>query len=117
MNKADWIQLEEFILEHIKEIDPFARRSPGSGNKGRKGDIVSSCYLNIEAKQRNIKSPFDQKWLDKCLEEIPLHSQKIGIVVTENKDRDKVVHMAWNDFWKIYQDYCKYNNIGIYEND
>lgn len=101
--KKDWEQLEELILEYVKEIDPYAKRCPGSGNKGRKGDIVTLINLGIEIKDRNTKSPYDENWLAKCAEEIPLHSQKIPIVVTRNNQGKIRVHLDFNDFWEIYK--------------
>ena len=103
MKKEDWEQLEEFICQELRELDPYIRRTKGSGNSGEKSDIKTVCGLAIECKQRNTKSPFKQEWLDKVNEEIPLHSDKIGIVVTENKDKDKVVHLVWQDFLEIYK--------------
>ena len=101
--KKDWEQLEELILAYVKELDHYAKRCPGSGNKGRKGDIVTSINLGIEIKDRNTKSPYDEKWLSKCAEEIPLHSQKIPIVVTRNSEGKIRVHLDWSDFWEIYK--------------
>ena len=105
MKKEDWVKLEEFICSELKELDPYIRRTKGSGNCSEKGDIKFSTNLglHIEAKCYKTKSPFNQNWLDKCNEEIPLHSDKIGIVVTENKDGDKVVHLEWRDFFEIFK--------------
>ena len=103
--KKNWEQLEEFVCQELKELDPYIRRTKGSGNKGEKGDIKFSTNLglHIECKCYKTKSPFQQKWLDKVNEEIPLHSDKIGIVITENKDGDKIVHFGWQDFFEIYK--------------
>lgn len=113
--KEKWEQLEEYICQELKELDPHIKRTPGSGNKGCKGDIKFSTNigLHIEAKCYKTKSPFKQEWLDKCISEIPLHSNKIGIVVTENKNKDKVVHLAWQDFLEIYKNYYKVFYQGV----
>ena len=34
-----WQKFEDYIAEILKEIDPYCSRTPGSGNKGIKGDI------------------------------------------------------------------------------
>ena len=109
----DWYKLQEWIARELKELDPYARSTKASGACGEKGDVRNSIGLNIEAKCYKIKSPFKQEWLDKCISEIPLHSDKIGIVVTENKNKDKVVHLAWNDFWEIYKNYYKVFYQGV----
>lgn len=104
MKKENWYKLQEFIAKELQELDPHARSTKGSGSQGEKGDIKNNLGLNIECKCYKIESPFQQKWLNKCVSEIPLHSNKIGIVVTENKNKDKVVHLTWKDFWKIYKE-------------
>lgn len=101
--KKSWEEFEEFILSYIKEIDSYAKRSPGSGNKGRKGDIVTNCGLKIELKERNTKAVYQEKWMQKIIDEVPLHSQDIPILITQNKDKKIRVHMTWEDFWEIYK--------------
>lgn len=101
--KKDWEKLEEWICSELKELDPYIRRTKASGSQGEKGDIKNNLKLNVEAKCYKTKSPFKQEWLDKCISEIPLHSDKIAIVVTENKDKNKVVHLAWQDFFEIFK--------------
>jgi hypothetical protein len=107
MKKEQWKQLEDFICEKVKEIDPYAKRTPGSGNKGRKHDVFTSCGLAIECKCYQKKNVWDVDWLTKCESEVPLHSDKIAIVVTENKDKKKHVHLTFEDFWAIYKEYLK----------
>jgi hypothetical protein len=101
--KKDWRQLEEFIAEILTEIGPYSRRTKGSGNKGEKGDIKTSCGLKIECKLRNIKSVYNEDWMQKIIEEVPLHSQDIPILITKNKEGKIRVHLEWSDFWEIYK--------------
>jgi len=105
MNKEKWEQLEQWICEQLKELDPYIKRTPGSGNGTCKGDIKFSTNLglHIEAKWRNLKSVFNQGWLKKCEEEIPLHSKKIALVITENKDGKRVAHLGAEDFFEIFK--------------
>ena len=105
-----WKLLEHWICERLKELDPHVSRSPGSGNGNCKGDLKFSTNvgLHVEAKYRNLKSVFDQDWIEKCEEEIPLHSQKIAIVVTENKDDKKLVHLDADDFFDLFIELYKY---------
>lgn len=102
--KKDWIKLEELILQDIKEVDKYAKRTPGSGNKGRKGDISTSCKLAIECKDnQSLKNAFKESDMIKIIEEVPLHSQDTPILITRNEDKKIRVHIEWNDFWEIYK--------------
>ena len=102
--KKDWEQLEEFILAYVKELDPYAKRCPGSGNKGRKGDLVTSCGLKIECKDnQSLKNAYKENDMQKIIEEVPLHSQDIPILITRNQDKKIRVHLNWECFWDIYK--------------
>lgn len=100
----DWQKLEDFIVESIKEIDSYAHTTKASGGSTIKGDITNNLSLHIEAKQRNLKSVYNQDWYDKCQEEIPLHSDKIALLCTENKDKKRMVHLSFGDFWDLYKE-------------
>jgi len=100
----DWEQLEEFILSHIQEIDPRARRTPGSGNGNLKGDITTTCGLKIEAKDnQSLKNAYKEEDMKKIIEEVPLHSQDVPILITRNKSKKIRVHIEFEDFWEIYK--------------
>lgn len=102
--KKDWIKLEELILQDIQDVDKHAKRTPGSGNKGRKGDLFTSCGLLIECKDnQSLKSAYKESDMIKIIEEVPLHSQDVPILITRNKEKKIRVHMEWNDFWEIYK--------------
>jgi len=102
--KKEWIKLEEFILQCVKEIDKYVRRSPGSGNKGRKGDLVTNIGLKFEMKDNQaLKSAYKESDMLKIISEVPLHSQDIPILVTRNKEKKIRVHMEFEDFWRIYK--------------
>ncbi|MGD2071863.1 MAG: hypothetical protein PVG65_00030 [Candidatus Thorarchaeota archaeon] len=98
-----WQKLEELIAYICSEVGLYSRPTKGSGNKGEKHDIKTSCGLAIECKYRNIKSVYNEDWMQKIIEEVPLHSQDIPILVTQNKDNKIRVHLEWNDFWEIYK--------------
>ena len=110
MKKENWYKFQEWIAQELKELDPYTRCTKGSGNGGEKGDVKNNVGLNIECKCYKTKSPYNQEWLDKVNTEIPLHSDKIGIVITENKNKVKVVHLSWDDFWEMYKDAYSYKN-------
>ena len=103
MRNKSWQKFEDLICEYIKELDPYVRPTKGSGNKGEKQDIKTSLSLGLELKERNLKSVYNEDWLQKTIEEIPLHSQKIPVLVTRNKEGKIRVHMEWEDFWEIYK--------------
>ena len=103
--KKDWVQLEEYILQHVKEIDDRARRTPGSGNGNLKGDLTTTCGLKIEAKDnQSLKSAYKESDMLKIIAEVPLHSQDVPILITRNKDKKIRIHMEFDDFWEIYKE-------------
>lgn len=105
MNKKKWFLFQEWVANQIKSIDPYARSTKASGACGESGDVKNDLGLNIECKCYNTNSPYSQEWLDKCNSEIPLHADKIAIVVTQNKENKKVVHLNAEDFFRIYKRY------------
>jgi len=110
MKQEKWFLLQEWVADELKDIDPYARSTKQSGGGSEKGDVRNSCGLNCECKCYNTKSPYQEKWLAKCQEEIPLHSDKIAIVVTENCEGKKRVHIDANDFFEMFKRLWKYEN-------
>jgi len=99
-----WKALEHWICQQLKILDPYIKRTPGSGNGACKGDVKMSTNLglHLEAKYRNQKSPYNQSWLDKTQAEIPLHVNKVAVVITENKEGKKVAHLDAEEFFKMF---------------
>ena len=111
MKKEDWYLLQEWVAEQLREIDPYARSTKGSGNSTEKGDLkLNNAKLHIECKCYKKKNVWDIDWLTKCAEEIPLHSKKTPIVVSENRDGKKIVHLDAEDFFELYKDYWRMKN-------
>lgn len=108
MRNKDWQMLEDFVVQKLKEIDHSAHTTKASGGSTIKGDISNNINLHIECKQRNIKSVYNQDWYEKCQTEVPLHSDKIAIIITENKDKERMVHLSFEDFWEIYKNNLQY---------
>jgi len=98
-----WFRLQEWIANQFQEIDPSARSTKQSGAGHEKGDILNKIFLNVEAKCYQKKNVWEVEWLDKAEQEIPLHSDKMAIVVTENKEGKRHVHLSFEDFWDIYK--------------
>ena len=102
----DWEKFEDYIADKLKEIDPYARASKGSGNKGEKPDIKTTCGLAIECKQKSVKhvSINTEIW-KKLLSEIPLHVSRIPVLALENKDKKRWVALDLDDFLDLYIEY------------
>lgn len=98
--------LESWVVSHLLEIDPFARRTRGSGCGNEIGD-VSNKYCFIECKQKhtqeNIIVPFKEVW-QHLLFRIPESSQKIPIVVNENMYGNKFVTLQAEDFFELLKE-------------
>lgn len=108
----DWEKFEEWCCDQLKELDPSIRRTPGSGNGNISGDLCGQTNfgLHVECKCYNKKNVWNIDWLTKCAEEIPLHSEKVAIVVTENKNNQKIVHLDAEDFFTMYKELWEYKN-------
>lgn len=98
-----WQKFENLICEYLKELDIYVRPTKGSGNKGEKHDIKTSCGLACELKLRNTKSVYNEDWMQKIIDEVPLHSDDIPVLITKNKDGKIRVHLDFKDFWEIYK--------------
>lgn len=104
MKKEDWYLLQEWVAEQLREIDPYARSTKGSGNSTEKGDLkLNNAKLHIECKCYQKKNVWNIDWLQKCSEEIVLHSNKIPIVITENINKEKIAHVYADDFLNLYK--------------
>lgn len=106
----DWQKFEEFIAEILSELGKYSRPTKGSGNSTEKHDIKTSCGLACELKLRNTKSVYNEDWMQKIIDEVPLHSQDIPILITKNNEGKIRVHLDWDDFFTIFKDYWSYNN-------
>jgi len=71
-------------------------------------------YIEKHLTNLSIQSIKDLSFLyyyqNKCQEEVPLHSDKIAIVITENKDKKRMVHLSLEDFWEIYKKALTYDD-------
>jgi hypothetical protein len=97
-------KLEEYVLAMIKEIDPTARLSRGSGCGNDYSDITCSKYF-IECKKRNTID-FNIKesvWLHLNFN-LPINTKKICFMVHENKNNRKLVTLDLGDFFKILKE-------------
>lgn len=111
MNKEKWYLLQEYVAEKLKEIDPYARSTKGSGNCGEQGDVNNSVGLTIECKLRNTQSvQINNEIWEKLCEEIPLHSDRLPLLVLENQKGKRWGVMELDDLINIYIDAYNYRN-------
>ncbi len=98
--------LEEYVVEELKEIDPCSMKTPGSGCGASLGD-VSNKYFFVECKQKltkaNIIVDYKKEYMD-LVGQMPLNTDKIAIIVTENKHGDKFVTLDAGDFFNIVRE-------------
>lgn len=109
MSKEEWFLFQEYIAEILSEIDPHARSTKGSGNKGEQGDVNNKVGLTVECKLRNTKSAQInvEQWKD-LLAEIPLHSERIPLLALKNKEGRKWAVLDLDDFLEMYVELIKY---------
>jgi len=109
MSKEEWFLFQEYIAEILNEIDPHARSTKGSGNKGEQGDVNNKVGLTIECKLRNTKSAQInvEQWKD-LLDEIPLHSERIPLLALKNKEGRKWAVLDLDDFLTMYIELIKF---------
>jgi len=108
-NKKDWFLFQEHIADRLKELDPYARSTKGSGNCGEQGDVNNKCGLTIECKQRNTKSvTINYDTWKKLCEEIPLHSERIPLYALQNQDKKRWAVLDLDDFLDMFIELNKY---------
>ncbi|MEK6880089.1 MAG: hypothetical protein AABY22_10795 [Nanoarchaeota archaeon] len=98
-----WHKLEDYIALKLREIDPFAKHTPGSGNGHKKGDIQNSVNLHIECKERATDSvTINNDVWNKLKAEIPLHVKKTPLLCLENKEGKRWAVLELSDFLNLY---------------
>lgn len=111
MKRPDWKIFEDYIVERLKEIDPYCSRTPGSGNKGIKSDVKTNLPLQIECKQRNTKDiTIRMDVWEKLKGEIPLHTDKTAIYCLEQKDKKRFAVLELDSFLSLFIEYYKLKN-------
>lgn len=103
-----WHKFQEYIAEKLKEIDPYATSTKGSGNCGQKGD-VNNKYILIECKDTDKKSvTFKKDVWDKLKSELPLHSNRIPMYALQDADNNKWAILELDDFLDLFIELIKY---------
>lgn len=96
-------ELESYLTEKFKELGfSNACRSNGSGNKGSLGDISGQDIFVCEAKNRNTESiTIKQETWNKLISSIPLHSNRLPMLVLRNKNKQTFCVMDSEDMFDI----------------
>lgn len=111
MKIPDWKIFEQYIVERLKEIDPYCSRTPGSGNKGIKSDVKTNLPLQIECKQRNTKDiTIRMDVWEKLKGTLPFYLNKIPILALQNKDKKRFVVLELDSFINLFIEYWKLKN-------
>jgi len=98
-------KLEQYILTKVKEIDPQARLSRGSGCGNDIGDITSNI-LYCECKKRNTESiNIKESTWRHLINQLPINTQKLSIMALENKNNKRFIVLEVEDFFKILKKY------------
>ena len=96
-------ELEEYIAEKLKAIDPNARPTKNSGASTEVGDIFSK-YFYIECKQKlsklNIIMDYRKEYL-KLISQLPVESLKEIFIAIENKLEEKFIVIDSETFFRI----------------
>jgi len=94
-------KLEEYVLSKVKELDPQARLSRGSGCGNDYSDITSSLYF-IECKKRNtIDFNIKEETWNHLNYNLPINSTKLSFMVHENINGKRLVTLDCEDFFRL----------------
>ena len=103
--KDEWFLFQEFVASHFDDIDPTSRSTKASGGSTEKGDIkFQTVKLHIECKDYTTKTAYNEDWMQKCIDEVPFHSDKIPVLITRNKNGKIRAHMDFTDFVDMYKE-------------
>ncbi len=96
-------QLELYIVEKLKPLDPNARPTKASGASTELGDVYNTLFF-VECKQKhtsnNINVHYKKEYL-KLLNETPINTKKPVFVATENNEGKVFITMEAEDFFRL----------------
>ena len=96
-------KLEEYVLQRVKDIDPKARLTRGSGCGNEYADI--SCFFGyIECKKRNTKNfTIKEDVWNHLNYNLPINTNKFCFMVHENKNGKRLVTLDFEEFFHILE--------------
>ena len=97
-------KLEQWVLSRVKEIDPSARLSRGSGCGNDYADITTN-FAFIECKKRNTKDFNIKEDVWKHLNNnLPIDTEKFCFMVHENENGVKLLTLDADEFFRILKE-------------
>jgi len=97
-------KLEEYILAKVKEIDPQARLSRGSGCGNDYSDITCN-FAFIECKKRNTKDfTIKESVWNHLNANLPINTSKYCFMVHENINGKRLVTLDVEDFFRLLEE-------------
>lgn len=95
--------LELYVAEKLKDVDPHARPTAGSGCGNEIGD-VSNKFFFVECKQKHTKTNIIMDYMKdyhRLLCQLPVNTDKEVFVAIENKYGEKFVVMEADAFFRL----------------
>lgn len=100
-------ELENYVVQKMKELGIPASKSKGSGNQGQIADI-NNPYFIVECKNKSTESiTVDAKVWSKLKSEVPLHSKRLPLYVLRNKSKQTWAVMDVDDLFIILKHYLE----------
>jgi hypothetical protein len=98
------LELEQLVVAYFLEVDPSVRLSRASGATLDPADVMSRDFV-LECKKRGTESlTIEKKVFRKLCNRIAIGSQKIPLLVMQNKDKDTYVICDIKDFMRILKE-------------
>ena len=106
-------KLENLVLAYLQELEPNAQLSNNSGAVSGNGDIANSRYFQIECKVKNTKNiTIKQDVFEKLIKSIPMHINRMPVLVNQNIDKKIYVTIEMKDFFKLAEAYIREDKNG-----
>jgi len=101
------LELEDLIVDYLKEIDTKARRTKASGSSTKIADVLNK-YFYIEAKKINKENlPIKRRVWYKLCNKIPINSLKIPLYILQNIFEETFVVLQLEDFINLFKETVK----------
>ena len=100
-------KLEEWLVGKFQEIDPLAKKTPGSGCGWATVGDISNKYCYVEAKQHHTKENIIlefKKEYQHLLFKMPAKTDKFPIFCIENMYGNKFIVLQAEDFFDLLKE-------------
>jgi Holliday junction resolvase len=93
--------LENLVIEYLRQIDSSVKRSRASGASNDIGDIVCKDFF-VEAKNWNKENVIiDQKIWQHLLNQMPINSTKTALLIQKSNNGRIFVSLEIKDFFNL----------------